>query len=73
MMRTGQGRILLDIKPIRSNSDYEGALREIQRLWDAKEGTPEDERLEALVTLVDAYENEHFPMDVPVELLTKKR
>jgi HTH-type transcriptional regulator / antitoxin HigA len=35
----------MDIKPIRTNSDYEEALREIQRLWGAKEGTPEDERL----------------------------
>jgi hypothetical protein len=37
--------ILMEIKPIRTNSDYEEALREIQRLWGAKEGTPEDERL----------------------------
>jgi len=52
----------MDTKPIRTNADYELALREIERLWGAKEGTPEDERLEALVTLVDAYESEHFPI-----------
>ena len=63
----------MDIKPIRTNSDYEQALREIERLWDAKEGTPEDARLDALAALVDTYENEHFPMDTSVEPPTKKR
>jgi hypothetical protein len=57
--------ILMDIKPIRTNADYEEALREIERLLDAKAGTPEDERLDALATLVDAYESEHFPIDAP--------
>jgi HTH-type transcriptional regulator / antitoxin HigA len=55
----------MDIKPIRTNADYEEALREIERLLDAKAGTPEDERLDALATLVDAYESEHFPIDPP--------
>jgi HTH-type transcriptional regulator / antitoxin HigA len=55
----------MDIKPIRTNSDYERALREVERLMDAKAGTPEDERLDALATLVDAYESEHFPIDAP--------
>jgi antitoxin component HigA of HigAB toxin-antitoxin module len=57
--------ILMKIKPIRTNSDYERALREIEHLWDANEGTPEDERLDTLVALVDAYESEHFPIDAP--------
>jgi HTH-type transcriptional regulator/antitoxin HigA len=55
----------MEIKPIRSNADHERALREIQRLWGAKEGTAEGDKLDVLVTLVDAYENEHFPMDPP--------
>ena len=55
----------MENKPIRTGSDYERALREVERLTDAKEGTPEDERLEALATLVDAYENEHFPIVAP--------
>ena len=55
--------ILMDIKPIRTNADYEQALREIERLLDAKAGTPGDERLDALATLVDSYESEHFPID----------
>ncbi len=55
----------MEIKPIRSNADHERALLEIQRLWGAKEGTPEGDRLDVLVTLVDAYESEHFPIDPP--------
>jgi len=55
----------MEIKPIRTKADYEGALREIERAWGAKEGTPEGDRLDVLTTLVDAYEQKHFPMDAP--------
>jgi len=55
----------MEIKPIRSDADHERALLEIQRLWGAKEGTADGDKLDVLVTLVDAYENEHFPMDPP--------
>jgi HTH-type transcriptional regulator/antitoxin HigA len=55
----------MEIKPIRSNADHEKALLEIQLLWGAKEGTPDGDRLDVLVTLVDAYESEHFPIDPP--------
>ncbi len=55
----------MEIKPIRSEADYEAALREIERLWDAREGTPEGDRLDVLATLVEAYEQKHFPMDAP--------
>ncbi len=55
----------MEIKPIRSNADHERALLEIQRLWGAKEGTAEGDRLDVLVTLVDAYEEKHFPIDPP--------
>ena len=54
-----------DIKPIRSKRDYETALAEVSRLWGAKKGTPEGDRLDVLATLLDAYETEHFPMDPP--------
>ncbi len=53
------------IKPIRTNRDYEAALTEMERLWGAPLGTPEGDRLDVLATLVDAYENEHHPMDPP--------
>jgi HTH-type transcriptional regulator/antitoxin HigA len=54
-----------EIKPIRTKRDYEAALQEIERLWGAKAGTPEGDRLDVLATLVDAYEAEHYPMDPP--------
>jgi antitoxin component HigA of HigAB toxin-antitoxin module len=49
-----------DVKPIRTKKDYEAALRDIERLWGAKSGTPEGDRLDVLATLVDAYEAVHF-------------
>jgi HTH-type transcriptional regulator/antitoxin HigA len=54
-----------EVKPIRSEADYEKALAEIERLWGAKVGTSEGDRLDVLATLVDAYESEHHPMDPP--------
>lgn len=53
------------LKPIRSETDYDAALAEIERLWGTRVGTPEGDRLDILATLVDAYENEHYPMDPP--------
>jgi HTH-type transcriptional regulator/antitoxin HigA len=55
----------MEIRPIRNEADHEQALREIERLWGAKEGTPDGDRLDVLTTLVEAYEEKHFPMDVP--------
>ena len=55
----------MDIKPIRTKADYRAAIAEIERLLMAKAGTPEGDRLDVLVTLVDAYEREHFPLDLP--------
>jgi HTH-type transcriptional regulator/antitoxin HigA len=53
------------LKPIRSEADYQAALAEIERLWGAKLGTPEGDRLDVLATLIDAYEAQHDPMDPP--------
>jgi HTH-type transcriptional regulator/antitoxin HigA len=53
------------VKPIRTEADYEAALVEVERLWGAKAGTPRGDRLDVLATLIDAYENEHYPMDPP--------
>ena len=53
------------IKPIRTEADHAAALREIERLWGMEEGTPGGDRLEVLTTLVEAYEQAHFPIDVP--------
>ena len=53
----------MDIRPIHNDEDHSAALREIERLWGAGEGTPEGDRLDALVVLVEAYENGCFPLD----------
>ncbi len=60
-----RGQFSMEIKPIRTKADYEEALREIERLWGAKEGTPDGDRLDVLTTLVEAYEQKHFPIDAP--------
>lgn len=55
----------MDIKPIKTKADYRAALKEIESLMMAKANTPKGERLEILVTLVEAYEKKHFPLDFP--------
>jgi HTH-type transcriptional regulator/antitoxin HigA len=54
-----------ELKPIRTEEDYEIALAEVGRLWGAASGTPEGDRLDVLATLIDAYETEHYPIDPP--------
>lgn len=54
-----------DLKPIRSEKDYERALAEVEELWGGKAGTPKGDRLDILATLIEAYEAEHYPMDPP--------
>jgi HTH-type transcriptional regulator/antitoxin HigA len=55
----------MDIRPVKTEADHEAALKEIEELMDAEEGTPRSDRLHVLATLVSAYENEHFPIDLP--------
>ena len=55
----------MDIKPIRTEQDYEAALARVDELMDAQFGTPEGEELDALVDVVDAYESRHVPMGYP--------
>jgi HTH-type transcriptional regulator/antitoxin HigA len=54
----------LEPKPIRCEADYDRALAEVELLWGAKLGTPEGDRLDILVTLIEAYEDKHYPMGV---------
>jgi HTH-type transcriptional regulator/antitoxin HigA len=54
-----------EIRPIRTKSDYRVALREVERLWDAEPGTPDGDRVEVLVTLIEAYEAKHHPIQAP--------
>jgi HTH-type transcriptional regulator/antitoxin HigA len=53
------------VKPIRSRRDYEAAIKAVERLWGAKAGTRDGDRLDVLATLIDSYEAEHYPMDPP--------
>ena len=54
-----------EVRPIRTKRDHEAALKEAERLWGAKTGTRDGDRLDVLATLIDAYESEHYPMDPP--------
>jgi HTH-type transcriptional regulator/antitoxin HigA len=55
----------MDIKPIRNEKDYQNALNRLEEIFDAKRGTEEGDELEILSILIDNYENEHFPIDMP--------
>lgn len=54
-----------EVRPIRSKRDHAAALKEAERLWGAKAGTRHGDRLDVLVTLIEAYEEEHYPIDPP--------
>ncbi len=55
----------MEIKPIKTKADYRAALKEIETLMAAERDTPEGERLDVLVTLIEAYENKHYRLDLP--------
>ena len=55
----------MNMKPIKTEADYRTTLKEIETLMAAKYLTPEGERLDVLVTLVEAYEAKHYPIDLP--------
>jgi HTH-type transcriptional regulator / antitoxin HigA len=53
--------MMMGIRPIRTEADHEAALTEIERLWGAKPGTRESEKLEVLATLVEVFEHSTLP------------
>jgi HTH-type transcriptional regulator / antitoxin HigA len=55
----------MDISPIKTQRDYRHALKRIEKLMTAKRGTPEGDCLDVLVTLVEAWERQHYPPDLP--------
>jgi HTH-type transcriptional regulator/antitoxin HigA len=55
----------MDIKPIKNDADYREALIEIESLMMAGPDTPEGERLDVMVTLIEAYEAKYFSLDLP--------
>ena len=54
-----------EIKPIRTEADHRAAMAEVERLWGAKMGSRDGDRLDVLATLIDAYESQYVPMDPP--------
>lgn len=55
----------MEIKPIRSKADYRAALKAVENLMSARAGSPEGDRLDVMVTLIEAYERKHYPLDPP--------
>jgi HTH-type transcriptional regulator/antitoxin HigA len=55
----------MDVTPIKTNRDYRRALKEIEGLMTARRGTREGDRLDVLVTLVEAWEARHYALDLP--------
>ena len=55
----------MDIKPVKTDADYQAALKEIDSLMTALPDSPEGEKLDVMVTLVESYEAKHFPLDLP--------
>jgi len=55
----------MEVKPIENESDYKRAMGRIEALWGAPFGHAEGDELEILVTLAEAYERRHYPIDLP--------
>src|SRR6185312_15842892 len=55
----------MDIKPVKTEQDYQAALRRLEIIFDAEPNTPEGDELEILGVLIDNYEKIHFPIDLP--------
>ncbi len=55
----------MDIAPIKTKRDYRRMLKEVEGLMSAKRNTPEGDRLDVLVTLIEAWEAKHYPLDLP--------
>jgi len=55
----------MQLRPIRNKREYHAALKAVEVLWNAPEGSAEADRLEVLTLLIEAYERRHFPIDAP--------
>ena len=55
----------MNIKPIKTKADYRAALKDVEALMGSKANTADGERLDVLVTLIEAYERKHFPLELP--------
>ena len=55
----------MDIRPIKTKKDYKAALKRVEELWGAKDNTPEGDEFEILFTLIEVYEEKHYPIPPP--------
>jgi HTH-type transcriptional regulator/antitoxin HigA len=55
----------MNVHPIRTESDYDTALGEVEKLWGSKVGTADGDRLDVLLVLIDDYESKHYPIAPP--------
>lgn len=55
----------MNIKPIKTKADYRAALKDVEALMGAKANTADGERLDVMVTLIEAFERKHFPLELP--------
>src|SRR5262245_28842405 len=55
----------MKVKPIKTEKDYDKALKTVERLWGSSRSSLDGDLLEVLVTLVEAYERKHYPIDIP--------
>jgi HTH-type transcriptional regulator/antitoxin HigA len=60
-----RGQSIMDIRPIKTEADYEATLAEIEGLMGAQADSPEGDRLEVLSLLVEAFEARRYPIDLP--------
>jgi len=65
MIKLTQTKFKMNIKPIRNKADYQNALERLELIFDAKRDTEEGDELEILAMVVDNYETEHFPIEMP--------
>lgn len=55
----------MDIRPIKTEQDYNSAISRIEELWGARKDSPEGDELDLLVTLAESYEMKHYPIAPP--------
>lgn len=55
----------MKLKPIKSEQEYEASLERLEVIFDALPGTEESDELEILGMLIEKYEKEHYPVDLP--------
>lgn len=65
MIKLTQAPFKMNIAPIRTEQDYQNALKRLSEIFEAKADSPEGEELEILSVLIEHYENKHFPIELP--------